>query len=85
MNSLETCSLSTSVLTLLAGQVFYSDHNDDTLIDVLSVVVMFILVMNVVMIVSVIYVNSVVTDDPHKDFSDVAVRAICVVCLIVGD
>lgn len=75
MNYLETSSLVASVLTLLAGQVFYNVTDDELTIEILTVLVITILALNLGVVIAVVYVDWRPKDDPHKDFDMVSSAA----------
>jgi hypothetical protein len=75
LNKLETMSLVASVLTLLAGQVFYAGIDSPFIITILTVLVLLLLLGNIMVVGLIIYLEWKPPEDPYKDFNDAVTDA----------
>jgi hypothetical protein len=70
LNKLETLSLSASVLTLLAGQVFYAGVSNPLIVTLLTALVLLLLVANILVVVVILILEWRPPEDPYKEFNE---------------
>lgn len=69
LNLLEIASISASVMTLLAGQVFYTEIDNEVAMNIITYTVIFILLMNVCFVTLVIYLDWKPIEDSGAEFA----------------